>query len=199
MPKEFSTIFNRLLILILLLNCFQAKAQFNIGDIKQGHQLKGDSLYFVFSENLYGLNDIKNVSVTGSFRNWDQNMDNRIWMLQNVGNGIWQLGINNKEFEKVKPGSSFKFRVNDGKWLDPPAGATNTDGGNLVFMKGVQPLSLEAGIESNTSIDVWVKGLSSTNSKNPIIAEFVLTNAAGKKIALKSISNFVAELRNTGT
>jgi pullulanase/glycogen debranching enzyme len=198
MPKEFSSIKNRLLILILLCLSFQSNAQFSADDIKQGHKQVGDSLYFVFSESLYGLNSIKNVSVTGSFRNWDQNMDNRIWMLQNVGNGIWQVGINNKEFEKVKPGSSFKFRVNDGKWLDPPTGATNTDGGNLVFMKGVQPLSLEAGIESNTSIDVWVMGLPKGHNAVTRLVDFVLTDSKGKKIPLKTITNFVAEKSENG-
>jgi len=53
----------------------------------------------------------------------------------------------------------FKFRIDAGQWLDPAPNATNNEGGNLIFMKGVEPLGVKATLIDNNQIYVRLAGL----------------------------------------
>ena len=49
---------------------------------QQGYCQIGDVTYFVFDPEVYGRGQPTRVVVTGAFRNWDQNMEERRWQLQ---------------------------------------------------------------------------------------------------------------------
>lgn len=182
---------NRIRVKILLfiggLLPFLSTAQFSSGELIQGYAVRKDSLYFVFSESVYQENLPEKVVVTGQFRNWSQDLADKRWELSRVNAGVWSVGLKNKEFAVVSPGSGFKFRIGDGKWLDPPKDASNVDGGNLIFMKGIEPLALEAGFESDGRIEVWIRGLNQAKPRIPGPGSFVLKDAFGKRIPIAKV------------
>lgn len=178
--------FKLLSVLILFSYSITCAQNFSAQEKLQGYANRNDSLYFIFDETAYNTSP-NNVAVTGSFRNWDQNMADTHWVLSKDNDALWTLGILNKEYTKVKPASAFKFRTNTGIWQNPPANATNSDGGNLIFMKGFEPLKLYASVTSNNQILANISGLP-TNKKFVFNAEsFDLTNAKGTHIKIKSV------------
>ena len=102
----------------------------------------GDEVTFIFDQNLYGVNPEK-VFVTGEFRGWDGSTDNEAWFLAKTGNQ-WFLTISNADVAALQPNSSFKYRIDNGDWMQPPAEAPNEKGGNLVFMQQDITKSLRA-------------------------------------------------------
>ena len=143
-----------LIVLIFTLITFLGKAQ-----NANGYSYQNDTLTFIFDESNYKENVVKTVVVTGSFCNWNQDMADRKWQLNKEKNGVWTKKIYNPNFEMIKTNTSFKFRINDGKWLDPPANASNIDGGNLIFMKGIEPPALAATLLSDEQIEITLKGI----------------------------------------
>jgi len=71
-------------------------------------------------------------------------MDTQRWRLKSGNNGVWRLTVANKDFQTIPPASPFKFRVDDGQWLEPPAEAPNRMDGNLIFAPDIQPLTRRA-------------------------------------------------------
>lgn len=163
---------------VVLLSTLLAYAQPN------GYLQSKDTSIFIFNENDYGIVAKNRVVVTGVFRNWSQDMDDQHWQLQRQTQRVWTLKIYNPNFEIIKPGMAFKYRIDDGKWIDPPKGADNTDGGNLIFMKGVEPLALKATLAGDNKIEVSLTGL--PKSTLLTIYDFVLTNARNEKIELNN-------------
>jgi hypothetical protein len=80
--------------------------------------IKTTRSHLFFDEGVYKENGVKNVVVTGSFCNWSQDMGEKKWQLKKENNGIWTKKIYNPNFEMIKTNTPFKFRINDGKWLD---------------------------------------------------------------------------------
>lgn len=174
------------IVLFTFFNFFCLLAQTE-KDWLNGYMQNGDSICFLFNESFYGVTSEYYV-VTGSFRGWNQDLKDKTYQLQNTGNGKWKLCLFNPNFELVKPSSTFKYRTADGKWLDPPKHSPSVEGGNLVFMKGVEPFALSATLLSNTEIEVQIKGFKELEKYRFDTASFVLSDATGKKIPLQSIT-----------
>lgn len=133
----------RLITLILLgyfIHCF-GQGSFSDSEILQGYKVNGKDTYFVFDETLYSVKPYR-VIIEGSFRNWDHNLIDKKWQLQkqNEHNGLWVL----KSPELIEPGSSFKFRIDEGKWITPLKNLPNIDGGNLIFEMDKESMSMTA-------------------------------------------------------
>lgn len=146
---------------------------------EQGYAISDAKMTFIFDESLYHPKPNK-VVVTGEFRNWDSNMDDT-WKLEK-SNTIWILSIENNDFTTIAPNTKFKFRINDGKWVDPYENAPNKVGGDLVFMKGYIVNKLQAELrDSNTIWAIFTKG-------RPLAKEaYRLTDANGKEISIASV------------
>jgi len=169
----------RLFALFLVLP-FLSSAQ----DSRQGYFVDKDTTLFIFDPSVYKVNATK-VVVTGAFRNWDQNLQNPDWELKEGPNSVWKLKVYNPEFKKIPVSCPFKFRINDGRWLDPPAGATNTEGGNLIFMKGLKAPTLKAEIYRSKTIWAWVSGHGLARPLNK--SAYKLTDAKGVEIPIASV------------
>ncbi len=175
------------LFLILSIAAINSYGQsFTGGQKNQGYGVFGDKLTFIFDEALYGVKPDR-VWVTGEFRNWDASTDNRQWDLKKTGEQ-WLLTIDNIDFGTVKPNTKFKYRIDDGEWLEPPAEAENAAGGDLVFMKEVSTAGLTAELKSERLI--WAE----VNGERPLITSaYRITDAAGNVI------NVAGVLPNEGT
>ncbi|MDW3193243.1 MAG: alpha-amylase family glycosyl hydrolase [Cytophagales bacterium] len=165
----------------LLIGAFTAFTQSFTGDQKtQGYGVFGDKLTFIFDEALYQVKP-KQVYVTGEFRNWDQSLDPEEWKLKQTGEQ-WLLTIDNSDFAIVKPNTKFKFRIDDGEWLDPAAASTNVKGSDLVFMMSNDKIPLLAELKSETLI--WAE----INVERPLVPEaYVIKDAKGNEIKVAGV------------
>ncbi len=153
------------------------------GQALKGYTVKEDTTYFVFDERDYGAHNVKNVTVTGTFRSWSQNMDDHHYNLTRAGDNIWVLPFHNPSYKLIPPGAEFKFRINDGVWLDPPAKSPNSRGGNLVFLHDVLIPTLKAEItDANT---IWIKTSGFKRSLKG--SDYMLTDANGNEIAIDEV------------
>ncbi|HOY96683.1 MAG TPA: alpha-amylase family glycosyl hydrolase [Catalimonadaceae bacterium] len=151
---------------------------------KQGYVVENDTTTFLFNAEDYNLKPSR-VVVTGAFRNWDQNMADPTWTLQKKDNSVWKLKVYNPNYRNIPVSCPFKFRVDDGRWLDPPYGATNTEGGNLIYMKGLKAPSLKAEIHRSKTIWAWVGG---HGVQRPLDkSSWKLTDAKGVEIPIASV------------
>ncbi len=169
-------------VTILFLNTFMSTpsmAQFTDQERLQGYSSGNNNTIFIFDEGKYGLNDLQRVVISGAFNAWDHGMDETPWALQHHENGIWTLTVE----DAIKPSSPFKFRVNEGLWLDPPTEAPNVQGGNLIFMMGVEPPELKAEIYDARTIWIDVKGVDRSFDPN----KYKLTNSLGEEIKIEAI------------
>ena len=173
---------SRLLTLSFILLCFAQSlvAQSYTGDqLKQGYADFGDNITFIFDERLYDLKPNK-VVVTGAFRNWDIAMSDE-WALKKSGD-TWLLTINNADFSIIEPNSKFKYRINDGEWVDPYEGAPNAQGGDLVFMQEITLAGLKAELRSERLI--WAE----VNGTRPLTPDaYRITDAKGKVIKVAGV------------
>ncbi len=168
------------LIACLSISSFLFAQSFSGDQALQGYGLFGDKLTFIFDQNIYQLKADK-VVVTGEFRNWDAAMDKPEWILNKTGEQ-WTLTIDNTEFSVVKPNTKFKFRINDGEWIDPPENAPNKKGGDLVFMKAADPLVLKAELRHERLIWAEVPG------NRPLNPEaYRITDAQGNEIPVAGV------------
>jgi pullulanase/glycogen debranching enzyme len=142
------------LLAALLLAPAAAHAQ----DLPSGYVERGDSLVFAFDPGAYGLETPTRVWVTGAFRDWDDATAPSEWDLVPGPDGVWRLALANADGATVAPGTPFKFRLDDGLWLDPPAGAPNAEGGNLVYRMGFTPPRLRAQMTPEGNVLVWPTG-----------------------------------------
>ncbi len=115
---------------------------FTGGQKLQGYAAFGEKVTFIFDETVYGVQPAR-VVVTGPFRNWDTHMDVPDWSLKKTGE-LWLLTIANPDFSVLSPNTKFKFRTDDGAWMQPPADAPNEKGGDLVFMPDAEVAGLQA-------------------------------------------------------
>lgn len=166
---------------LLIICCFFGYAQSITGEQKsQGYALFGDKLTFIFDEGLYDVQPGQ-VHVTGEFRNWDQNLEAPEWQLKKTGDQ-WMLTIDNTDFNTVKPNSKFKFRVDDGEWMDPHGAAPNRKGGDLVFMMSDDKIPLIAELRNEQLI--WAE----INVDRPLVPEaYVIKDAMGNETKVAGV------------
>lgn len=126
---------------------------------RQGYYHATDTSHFVFDAALYGLAPHR-VVVTGGFRGWSADMDDVAWHLvtSRVDPNVWELAVPNPNYAAIRPGTPFKFRIDDGEWIDPPAGAPNVLGGNLIFLHTVSPPRVYAELRGPRAIWAEVSG-----------------------------------------
>ena len=161
--------------------------EFSSEEVLQGYSLHGDSVTFLFDSDLYELSaPVHRVVVTGSFAGWNQSMEDSSRTLQKLSESLWSLTIANAEYLSIPPSSEFKFRINAGDWLSPPASAPNTNAGNLVFLKGVTPRSISAMLLAPRAVEVTFKGDGVVRSLNP--ADYFLEDGSGRRIAVEHIA-----------
>ncbi|MEM7109879.1 MAG: pullulanase, partial [Bacteroidota bacterium] len=115
--KKTSTLFKSLFpVLIPLLSM----AQFTKEEKVQGYSATNELTTFIFDPGVYMVDEPSKVVVTGSFSGWSSDMNDSQRILKKSDNGLWLLQVTNKEYAAIPPSAEFKFRINTGKWLDPP-------------------------------------------------------------------------------
>jgi pullulanase/glycogen debranching enzyme len=145
-----------------------------------GYIDQGERVTFLFDPALYGVRPTK-VVVTGVFRNWDQGMDAPEWNLSRQGD-VWSLSVDNPGHSVIRPQSAFKFRIDDGSWMDPPAAAPNRKGGDLIYGHDVVVPALEATLLPGNLVEVKVV------PERPLLpADYRLTDAAGSEIPIAAV------------
>ncbi|HEX8385520.1 MAG TPA: hypothetical protein VF576_05010, partial [Rubricoccaceae bacterium] len=106
----------RLVVLLATLTALAAPAAAQAptgAERAQGYALRGDTTLFVFDPSLYGVAP-ERVAVTGAFRGWSADMEDRAWQLTSLSSQpVWILPVPNAGYAAVGPGSPFKFRVDD--------------------------------------------------------------------------------------
>lgn len=179
-----------LIIFTGILLVYTSNAQtFSEEDILQGYSHRNDTTYFLFDKGLYDRQDANRIVVTGSFRAWSQDMEDEVWHLK--GKEPYFLAIYNPNFENIQPRAEFKYRIDEGEWLSPPADAPNKTGGNLLFMQNMIPPSLRVEIRRSGNIWLQTAGFDMPFSVN----SFKLTDAKNNEIPL---AEFLPNEANTG-
>jgi len=174
------------LLFSLFVTTFLYGQSFSNADKIQGYSAQNDSAVFIFDPSVYHVNPNK-VVVTGSFRNWDQDMNNQEWIMEK-SNTFWILKIKNEKFKVIKPHDEFKFRINEGQWLNPPDDATNIKGGNLVFMK--DEIIPEIKAELRDEYTIWANII----GKRPLSkSAYRVFDASGNEVPIAGV------LPNTAT
>ncbi|MEK7729620.1 MAG: alpha-amylase family glycosyl hydrolase, partial [candidate division KSB1 bacterium] len=171
---------------LVLAASVHGQAHFSAQERLQGYTLAGDTAVFIFDEALY-REQPQRVLVEGEMRGWDHNLEDREWRMERTPSDskLWVLTRANPEFAQIKPGSQFKFRIDDGKWLNAPADAPNQKGGNLVFAHEVVPTQVRAELVSERHVRVLMSG---ENVKLSLKAnDYRLTLADGKVLAIAAV------------
>ncbi|MEM9983724.1 MAG: alpha-amylase family glycosyl hydrolase, partial [Bacteroidota bacterium] len=150
---------------------------------QQGYWQTGDTTWFIFDEDFYQISDLDRVVVTGSFRAWSTDMEDPAWQLSRQADGIWTLMKVNPEFSVVPIRSEFKFRANEGNWLQPPANTPNEKGSNHVFLSHMTPPTLQAEIRASGKI--WARTYSTDRPLDP--KAWRLTDFRGREIPIADI------------
>ena len=153
----------------------------------QGYVHQNDTTFFVFDAEVYGVEVTERVVVTGAFRNWDQDMGSRAWQLVPYSHArtTWTLAVPNPDYNVIGPSTPFKFRIDDGQWLDPPAAAPNLEAGNLVFLYGIAPPRLKAELHGPRTIWAWISGDDVTRPLDP--TAYRLVDAHGNVVPVEAI------------
>lgn len=170
-------------ILILLLIPLSSMAQFTREERIQGYKVSDDLTTFIFDPKAYDIKEPLKVVITGSFVSWSSDMNDTRRILKKQADGFWSIQVENKDYDVIPPSAAFKFRINEGKWLDPPTEATNVRGGNLIFLMGITPPGLKAEIHDTRTIWATIEGIK--RSFKP--EDYKLTNAAGEQIEIETV------------
>ena len=148
----------------------------------QGYYQEEQTTWIVFDQNVYEV-EPERVIVTGAFRGWSQDMEEEKWQLDYVSDGKWIIGYENPDYSLFALSTEFKFRIDDGTWLQPPAGAPNEKGGNLVMFHNIIPPSVKAEIRRSGTI--WVQFEGADRPLSP--SSYRLTNADGQEVPIADI------------
>jgi pullulanase/glycogen debranching enzyme len=152
----------------------------------QGYAVKNGDVIFLLDPGLYRISP-SNAYVTGSFRNWDQDLKNEMWQMKQEDN-LWVLKVENTNFKNINPQAEFKFRIDDGTWLRPPASAPNQKGGNLIFLKDLTIPGIKAEI-----VDAYTIWAIITGERSLCKTDYRITDAAGNNVPIATV------LPNTST
>lgn len=149
-----------------------------------GYIMRNDSVIFIFDSNIYGVQPEK-VVVTGQFRGWSQDMEDKKWILDKHPDHshIWTLKIPNLDFAAIQPKNPFKFRIDDNQWMDPPEDAENAVSGNLIFMHNYMVPSIKVEIINSQTIRIETQGL----ERSLNISDYKMTTWTGKEIPLSTV------------
>ncbi|MCB0851863.1 MAG: pullulanase, partial [Bacteroidetes bacterium] len=139
--------------------------------------------WFVFGEKWYQVDKPTQVVVTGSFRSWSQDMADQAWHLKPIENSLWILPVYNPNFEAIPPRAEFKFRMNEGDWMQPPSGTPNEKGGNMVFMINMSIPTLKAEIRRPNTIWAKITGAYRPYDKSA----YRLTNTKGQILEIAEV------------
>ncbi len=144
------------LYIILPATVFCQSENFSPQERLQGYAQRGDSTYFIFDSELYRVKPAK-VMIEGEMRGWNHDMNVSDWWLkQNPADPqLWTLAVFNPGFRRIEPGAAFKFRIDQGKWLDPPVMAPNRKGGNLILFHDRKRMAVRAEIVANDDIRLF--------------------------------------------
>ncbi|GAB4396572.1 MAG: type I pullulanase [Microscillaceae bacterium] len=151
--------------------------------VAQGYANENGHVYFLYKASLYGSKAVEKVVLTGSFRGWNQDLNDPKWQLQKQTDDLWVLKVENPNYQLIPPAAEFKFRINEGEWMSPPPGTPNEQGGNLVFLKGQTPPRMRAEIRRNRTIWVTIEGIQRPLDKKA----YRLTDAQGKEIPIATV------------
>lgn len=173
----------KLLLLLLFLPLWLSAQDFSEKEIQQGYANRGDQTWFIFSEGLYKVKTPNKVALTGSFRGWDQDMENPDFLLKKMDKGLWTLSKSNPNFTNIPPRAEFKFRINEGQWMTPPEGTPNEKGANYVYMPNMIAPKLKA--EMTWSGNVWIEFQGVNRPLSP--EAYKLTNAEGQQIPVADV------------
>jgi pullulanase/glycogen debranching enzyme len=170
-----------LLTILVFFNLCIAQIEFTPEEKLQGYKQDNNTIYFVFDEKLYDVQPEK-VVIEGSFRNWDHNMDDtRWWLKKEIQESIWIL----KAPQSIESGSQFKFRINNGDWMAPPAGAINLRGGNLIFGDDSEKIKMKAEIVGEFDVRLFISGKDITISLDP--NDYRLKSSENTEILIKKV------------
>ncbi|MEO0898189.1 MAG: alpha-amylase family glycosyl hydrolase [Bacteroidota bacterium] len=174
----------RKLLLLLLMFPFALMGQdISQEEMAQGYAMKDDVATFLFNEELYGITSPKRVVLTGSFRGWSGDMEDTNWQLKKVSKVLWSLSVKNPNFEQIPPRAEFKFRINEGEWMNPPANTPNEKGSNYVYMQDMVAPRLQAEIRRSGNIWVEFEGV-----ERPLFpSDYTLTNAEGQELPIAEV------------
>ncbi len=174
----------KFLLLVLFTGFRLVQAQsFTSEELAQGYAQHEDSTWFLFDPKAYEIESPRQVVVTGSFRDWSQDMEDVGWQLILGANGVWKLGLLNTNLATIPPRAEFKFRINEGDWLQPPANSSNEKGGNFVFLQHLSVPMLKAELRRSGNIWAYTEGID-----RPIdLKAWRLTDAQGNEIPLAQI------------
>ena len=173
---------NITLILLFLITAALAQQKYSEEERLQGYKEGNNQVYFIFDENLYQVQPDR-VIVEGSFRNWDHSLEDSSWFLGRDKNetGIWVL----KSSVPVKPNSPFKFRINEGNWIQPAAGTKNQHGGNLIYAPDKNTIKMTAEIVGPRDVRALFSGNGFRMSLHA--DDYHLTDTGGKKIGILKV------------
>ncbi len=96
-----------------------------------------------------------------------------------------ELNALSANFGKIKPGAPFKFRIDDGVWLDVPPTAPNQKGGNLTFAHEIIPQRVHAELVSARHVRVRLFGENLKLSLDP--KDYRLTLADGAVLPVSAV------------
>ena len=153
---------------------------FTPDQVAQGYSDFGNKVTFIFDELLYNV-EPQRVYVTGEFRNWDASTEVGPWEMKRMGQQ-WVVEFDNTDDAVIKPNQQFKFRTDNGNWIDPWSGAPNQKGGNLVFKPQAEVFQLRAELRKPNLI--WAE----VGEPRPLNPEaYKLTDAEGNEIRVAGV------------
>jgi len=169
-------------ILVLFTQLLSADGLFTYEERLQGFKINDDTTFFIFDETIYNQ-DPNRVVVEGEFRDWNHDMEDASWWLKksDKNKSIWIL----KTTQILARGGDFKFRINNGKWLNPPDDAPNKRGNNLVFGTIPNIIKLKAELVGPKHIRGEYSGREIDISYNP--ESYRLFNASGVEVPILKV------------
>ncbi|MCI4666874.1 MAG: alpha-amylase family glycosyl hydrolase [Bacteroidia bacterium] len=173
----------KLLLLCLFFPVLAFSQVFTQEEIQQGYANRNDQTWFLFSEKLYGISKPQKVVLTGSFRSWSGDMNDSKYQLKPMKKDLWVLELSNPEFSNIGIRSEFKFRINEGEWLNPPENTPNEKGSNFVYMPNMIAPNLTAEMLSSGRIWVEFEGLSRPLS----VDRYKLLDAENREIPIADV------------
>ena len=151
----------------------------------QGYRDADGRAVFIFDEAVYAVRP-RSVMLEGTMRDWDHDMRDPRWALNRSSEaGVWTLVVDNPGRHAVPIGAKFKFRTDEGTWMDPPKNAPNAEAGNLVFAHDRAPLVLKAEIRGSRDVRLVVQSGEHILSTDP--ASYRLKDAAGNTKRIGSV------------
>lgn len=168
------------LISFCLSYSFLCSQNFSAQEKADGYSYSKEVATFIFDPEVYQV-EPKRVVVTGAFRNWDQSLSDPQWRLKKNGS-IWTLEVNNNDMT-IPVNSPFKYRIDDGLWLDPPDNANNKKGADLVFLPQEGIIKFKAELRHEYLI--WAQINPAERSLK--VADYQLTDAKGSTIPIARI------------